>query len=90
MKNEKDTKRFIAYMLMHKHFKLVKKGANWRIEYNGVLLQPDDIEFLKLIAKKRRPKNLTAWTKQLTLINCLFPFKTKIVKMEYYTAIIFL
>ena len=39
----KDTKRFIAYMLMHKHFKLVKKGANWRIEYNGVLLEPSDI-----------------------------------------------
>ena len=53
---KKDTKRFIAYMIMNKHFKLVKKGANWRIEYNGVLLQPDDIEFLKLIAKKSGQK----------------------------------
>jgi hypothetical protein len=44
---KKDTKRFIAYMLMNKH---------WRIEYNGVLLQPDDIEFLKLIAKKSGQK----------------------------------
>ena len=53
---KKDTKRFIAYMLMHKYFKLVKKGANWRIQYNGVLLQPEDIEFLKLIAKKSGQK----------------------------------
>jgi len=53
---KKDTKRFIAQMIMQKHFKLVKKGINWRIEYNGVLLQPDDIEFLKLIAKKSGQK----------------------------------
>jgi len=53
---KKDTKRFIAYMLMHKHFKLVKIGANWRIIYNGVTLQPEDIEFLKLIAKKSGQK----------------------------------
>jgi hypothetical protein len=31
-------------------------GANWRIIYNGVTLQPEDIEFLKLIAKKSGQK----------------------------------
>lgn len=53
---KKDTKRFIAYMLMQKQFKLIKAGKQWRIEFNGTILDPQDIEFLKLIAKKSGQK----------------------------------
>jgi hypothetical protein len=53
---KKDTKRFIAYMLMQKQFKLIKVGKQWRIEFNGTILDPQDIEFLKLIAKKSGQK----------------------------------
>ena len=53
---KKDTKRFIAYMLIHKQFKLVKVGKQWRIEFNGKILDPEDVEFLKLVAKKSGQK----------------------------------
>ena len=32
---------------------------------------------------------MTAWTKQLTLINCFIFLSMQIYNMEYYTAIIF-
>jgi len=52
----KDTKKFIAFMIMQKQFKLVKVGKQWRLMFNGTILQPEDVEFLKLIAKKSGQK----------------------------------
>ena len=43
-------------MIMQKQFKLVKVGKQWRLMFNGTILQPEDVEFLKLIAKKSGQK----------------------------------
>lgn len=53
---KKDIKKFVAYMLLTKKFKLKTVGKKWYVMYNDVKLTPEDIIFLQLVAKKSGQK----------------------------------